>query len=67
MAYKFIKIRDKKNRFDITDVSVSMNESEVSLSDMLEAMTGFLHACGFVFDGQLVIEETEEGHSNDDE
>lgn len=42
---------------DTTHVTVSFDA--VSLDEMLAAYEDFLKACGFVFDGHLVIEDEE--------
>jgi hypothetical protein len=53
--YKFIKLKDKNNRFDNTDVCIRL-DAEQSLPDLLEAFKEFLMACGYQLDSGGSIE-----------
>lgn len=57
--YKFIKLKDENNSFDIADVEFTV-ESDHCLDDMLLVITDFLCACGYRPKGNLeFIEEYE--------
>jgi len=55
IVYKFIKTKDPKNNFDITNVEISSDFNDLTLDQILETMEDFLKACGFSFDGNLAI------------
>ena len=54
--YKFVKIKDPNNPYDISSVEICV-DSEVTVSDLLENFKGFLLACGYHFTGELEIVE----------
>lgn len=61
--YKFIKTRNPENRFDNTEVKITV-EAE-SLEEMLEAFHDFLFACSFRPKGELeFVEEIDETATN---
>lgn len=47
MSYKFIKIKDPENKFDLSDVEVTVHKSDVTLTELLEEFREFLMASGF--------------------
>lgn len=53
--YKFIKVKDKDNKFDNSDVLVRVDA--VTLDELFEAFGNFLKASGFYFDGEVGILE----------
>ena len=55
--YKFIKTRNPENRFDNTEVEITLDA--VTLEDMLETFTEFLFACGYYPKGELMFVEEE--------
>lgn len=61
--YKFIKLRNPENRFDNTEVEVSV-EAE-TLDELLEAFQDFLLACSYRPTGNLDFVE-DKVFSNED-
>lgn len=45
--YKFIKIKDETNKFDLTDVTIEMSDSDYTLDEVLQSFGEFLVACGY--------------------
>lgn len=45
--YKFIKIPDGKNEFDISKIEMTIDDSAVYLPDILTEFEGFLRSCQF--------------------
>ena len=74
--YKFIKTRDENNEFDKVNVDVTIPFNDLTLTDLCEAFTDFLQACGFFIDGKMVdivndpektpVEEDAPPHTDDD-
>ena len=58
MKYKFIKIKDAENRYDIS--SVTMEVDTTDLTKLIEEFELFLRACSFGFDGHLDIVKDDE-------
>jgi len=56
--YRFIKEKDKDNKFDNTDVELK-SESQ-TIPDLLDDFEDFLRGCGFRFNGSIQIVEEEE-------
>ncbi len=52
--YKFIKIKNEKNQYDITDVIIQTKNNDASLNDLFEVFKSFLLGCGYI------IKQTEE-------
>lgn len=57
MAYRFIKIKDPDNHFEVSDIQFDVET--VDLSEVIEQFSRFLLACGFVFEGELEIVKEE--------
>lgn len=60
-GYRFIKYRDNSNKYDLTNVLISV-DAGASREELLEAFAAFLRACTFNVDGEIeVIKEDEVG------
>ncbi len=59
MGYKFIKIKNPDNKFDLSDITFEIEQEELTLSDLISEIEDFIKACGFDFDGHLNIVEEE--------
>ena len=57
MKYKFIKLIDKDNEFDNTQLT--MDVEATTIDEILKAFQDFLKGSGFVFDGIMDIIEEE--------
>ena len=58
--YKFIKTKDKDNKFDATDIEMTVDDSAVTLPDILQEFKCFLLACGFGIDPCATLEVVED-------
>jgi hypothetical protein len=47
--FKFIKTKDENNEFDISNISIELDD-DVSLFDLTEEFKKFLIACGYGVD-----------------
>jgi len=56
VSYKFSKIHDPLNRYDITDIDHTVKHPDVSLQDLLEEFKYFLIASGFPVNATDIIE-----------
>jgi hypothetical protein len=54
MSYQFIKTKNLNNKFDNSEVIMTV-DSEADLFDLLEEFQCFLKACGFGFNGIIDI------------
>lgn len=53
--YKFIKTQGSKTRPNRTGVLVEIPEDHLTIEDLLVEFKGFLQACGFEIDGELMV------------
>lgn len=45
--YKFIKTKNETNKFDLTNVTIEVVDSDSSLDDLVQSFGEFLAACGY--------------------
>lgn len=48
--YKFIKITDPENHFDISGIELTIKDHSVTATQIAEEFGRFLLACGFTYD-----------------
>ena len=53
--YKFIKMRDENNEYDISDIEVVIDNGDATLNELLAQFEDFLLGCGYRFDGHIDI------------
>jgi hypothetical protein len=58
MKYKFIKTKDADSRYDISNITMEVDTTD--LIKLIEEFELFLRACSFGFDGHLEIVKDEE-------
>lgn len=60
--YKFIKVRDPNNEFDICDIEIKIDSSSVTLTELVEVFEDFLKSCSYGLDGKSIeiVEKEEE-------
>jgi hypothetical protein len=56
VSYKFKKIHDPLNRYDITDIDHTVQHPDVTLQELLEEFKYFLMASGFPVNSTDTIE-----------
>jgi|14BtaG_2_1085337.scaffolds.fasta_scaffold104856_3 hypothetical protein len=52
--FKFIKIKDPDNKFDLVDIEFAIEQSDLTKAELKEIFNEFLRACGYMvsYDGE---------------
>lgn len=58
--YKFIKIADRTNVYDSTNVLITVPNPDTDLTTLLQAFERFLQASGFIINGTIELVESDE-------
>ena len=58
--YKFTRTPDPTNDTDCTTITMKNSNNDATYRQLLEDFEAFLKACGFVFNGHVVMEDPEE-------
>jgi hypothetical protein len=56
---KFIKTLDPDNPHVKSNVEFTIPHNDLSLGDIIEEFQNFLHACGYIFEGELDFRDEE--------
>jgi len=62
MGYKFIKTRDTENPYDLSTITVEIEENELTYNEIIREFATFLHSCGFTSikrDDIVILEDDE--------
>lgn len=57
--YKFIKVKDKTNDHDFTDVQIKVDNADIAWPELMEVFVNFLQACGYVLDTGHYVQDRE--------
>jgi len=59
MPFIFQKLADPANKFDLSDVTFTVRDSDIDLESLVQEFGNFLLACGYIFAKIQVIYDEE--------